>query len=145
MYKEPRYRLGDINWRRGSSLVEVLAAVALLTMVACSIIPIYRTTSLWLEDAGQIIQGAGCAYAAMEYVRSTPGLLDDGAVLALPAETLDNLLPGSSGYSQQGCQVRVDSCLYNGNPDLYLTRVLVTWSCIDKPRSMELYSIVYYD
>lgn len=133
---------GASESRRGSSLVEVLAAVVLLTIIAGGMIPIFKTTALWLGDAHRLIQAASCAYSTLEYVRFNPALLEDGASLTLPAQTLDDLLPGINGYARQGYEVRIESRLYLDMPDLYLIKVVVTWAAADEEKRMEITSIV---
>lgn len=116
------YILALVQREHGQSLLEVLAVMVIMALIAGSILAVYSPVAAWIRLAWQETYAGNWAYAIVEGLRAQPGMLDE-ANTGCSAEELGLAWdPGSGEVSD----VIVISPLAD-YPQLYQVSVIVQW------------------
>ncbi len=107
----------------GQSLIEVLAAMGLLLLLAAMMMAAYSPVSAWIQKSWQETAGSNYAVAIAECLRSQRDLLDE-TNNGCSAEELG--LPCSSPGSGWDSQITISNPPPN-NPLVYQVGITVSW------------------
>lgn len=128
------YILALFRREHGQSLLEVLAAMVIMALIAGSTLAVYAPVAAWIRLSWQETYAGNCAYAIVEGLRAQPSLLDE-ANTGCSAEELGLAwaLAGSGEFSDV---VLIDPLAEN--PNLYQVSVIVQWSQGTATRNVRL-------
>lgn len=122
----------------GQSLIEVLAAMALLLLLAAMMMAVYSPVSAWLQISWQETAGSNYAVAIAECLRYQRDLLD-GANSGYSAEELG--LPCSSPGSDWESQITISNPP-PGDPPVYQVGITVNWDDYGTGRSVHIDTLI---
>lgn len=122
----------------GQSLIEVLAAMALLLLLAATLMAVYSPVSTWMQNSWQETAGSNYAVAITECLRSQRDLLDD-ANSGSSAEELG--LPCSSPGSGWESQITIINPPLD-NPRIYRVGITVSWDHYGMGRSVHFDTLI---
>ncbi|WP_423230193.1 type II secretion system protein [Thermosyntropha lipolytica] len=118
---------------KGFTLVEVLVALIIITLLVTCFLPVFATASLMVRIAGEENRMSSYAFMVMEYLRSYPGELKEGVTLAdIDAEEVRKIPDGLTASLQVNRY---------GGESLYEVRVEVK-SRVIKGKKLEFASII---
>lgn len=131
-------------WKRGMSLIEVLAALALIAVVAVSVSAALVSASAWNVLAADQSRATAYATEIMEQVKASAE--------NLPALSQETYSPVRGNWEELGlavegqreemtAQVRIDD--YDEALDLYRVEVEVSWETRGRLRRVDLMSVVW--
>ncbi|MDD3023813.1 MAG: hypothetical protein PHE26_07945 [Syntrophomonadaceae bacterium] len=109
---------------RGTSLLEVLAALAMLALLTTTVLAVFLPAGLWIKRAREETTAANYAAAILEELRDNRSLL----------QPVKEISPEDLGLSEQyrpdiphGIEAHITTELINGYSQLYKADVLVMW------------------
>lgn len=113
------------NQEKGATLLEVLAALAILAILTTAMLAVFIPTGLWISKAGNETSAANYAAAILEDLRDQRSRL----------QTANSILPENLGLVQQykpgfpvGINARISMEPMAGYSKLYKVEVLVNWN-----------------
>ncbi len=117
------YILALVRREHGQSLLEVLAVMVIMALIAGSIMAVYTPVAAWIRLSWQETYAGNWAYAIVESLRAQPGLLDE-ANTGCSAEELGLAWdPAGSGEVSDVIEISpLADC-----PHLYQVSVIVQW------------------
>lgn len=110
---------------KGSALLEVLAALAMLAILTTTVLAIFTSTGLWISKAGNETAAANYAASILEDLRDQRGQL----------QAAEHMVPEDLGLDQQykpgfpaGINAHISMEPMAGYSRLYKVEVLVNWN-----------------
>lgn len=152
MGKNKRTRL--INNQEGMTLVEVMAALVILSLLCVSMLGLYTSSQMWISKAGVRVQASEYAAAIMENIRARSEKLNSVTMTGSPptATYMDTDISHSAFSLSPLAMVVNDPARFTeqvkispyspGEHNLYSVTVTVSWVRGDKNDSYTLTSVV---
>lgn len=116
------YILALVRKEHGQSLLEVLAVMVIMTLIAGIILAVYTPVAAWIRLSWQETCAGNRAYAIMESLRAQPGLLDEANTGCSAEELGLDWEPGSGEVSDA-----IEISPLADYPHLYQVSVIVQW------------------
>ena len=116
------YILALLRREHGQSLLEVLAVMVIMALIAGSILAVYAPVAAWIRLSWQETYAGNWAYAIVESLRAHPGLLDE-ANTGCSAEELG--FAGDPGSGEVSDVIQISPLA--DYPHLYKVSVIVQW------------------
>jgi len=116
------YILALVQREHGQSLLEVLAVMVIMALIAGSILAVYAPVAAWIRLSWQETYAGNWAYAIVESLRAQPGLLDE-ANTGCSAEELG--LAWELGNGEVSDVIEISRLA--DYPHLYQVSVTVPW------------------
>lgn len=131
-----QYACRKLNHSRGLGLLEVLAAVAILSLAAASAFGVFTEATAWNRDASLRTQAIFFASGIIEELKARPD-----QVRVVPETPVEEL--GLELERPPGVQALVRMEEFGEGPDLYLVRVTVRWSDDDWRKGEVLAAVIW--
>ena len=133
------YEKQQLGSEKGATLVEVLAALAMLGVLTTMVLAIFAPTGIWIGKARNETTAANYASALLEDLRDQRSLL----------QSADSISPEGLGLVQPykpahpaGINARIDMELMTGYSGLYKVEVDVSWNEGTELREVKMATLI---
>ena len=123
---------------KGLTLIEVLASIVLLSLLAASVMTVFPPVAGWISTARRVTLASSYAAAVLEGVRSSPNQIDSLYI----GKTAQEMFP-DAGFPWNGMTDEITRMqLWDTYPNLYEITVKVSWYEGADQHCMELSTII---